>query len=129
VLQVERLPDFSPVVNLHARLGTSDGVYALPWRSKLSPGSSGMKWHSLLTITLFALSCGAQAEVQPHNSADWRTFEVPDFGTKVLYPGIFSVRPVSLKWVLDSDLSALTDVPSCPFTLVPTKPARPPELT
>jgi len=91
VLQVERLPDFSPVVNLHARLGTSDGVYALPWRSKLSPGSSGMKWHSLLTITLLALSCGAQAEVQPHNSADWRTFEVPDFGTKVQYPAdIFS---------------------------------------
>ena len=33
----------------------------------------------------------------------------------------FSIRPVSLKWVLDSDLSVLTDVLSCPFTLVPNK--------
>jgi hypothetical protein len=39
-----------------------------------------------------------------------------------------SLRPVSLKRVLDSDLSALTDVLSCPFTLAPTKQARPPEL-
>jgi hypothetical protein len=50
-----------------------------------------MKWFSLLTIILIALTCGAQAEVQSHKSADWRTFEVPDFGTKVRYPAdIFS---------------------------------------
>jgi hypothetical protein len=50
-----------------------------------------MKWLSPLTIILVALSCGAHAEVQPRNSADWRTFEVPDFGTKIQYPAdIFS---------------------------------------
>ena len=50
-----------------------------------------MKWFSPLTIILLAFTCGAQAEVQPHNSADWRTFEVPDFGTKIRYPAdIFS---------------------------------------
>ena len=38
-----------------------------------------------------------------------------------------AVRLAGLKWVLDSGLSALMDVLSYPFTLVPTKPARPPE--
>ena len=45
-----------------------------------------MKWLFPLTIILVALTCGAQAEVQLHESADWRTFEVPDFGTKIQYP-------------------------------------------
>jgi hypothetical protein len=41
---------------------------------------------------------------------------------------VYSLRLASLKWVLDSGLSARTDVLSCPFTLVLTEPARPREL-
>jgi hypothetical protein len=60
----------------------------LPGEATWSPG---MKWLSPLTIILVALTCGAYAEVQPRNSANWRTFEVPDFGTKIEYPAdIFS---------------------------------------
>ena len=60
-------------------------VYALPsWRSSWS---LGMKWWlSPLIIILVALTCGALAGVQSRESADWRTFEVPDFGTKIQYP-------------------------------------------
>jgi hypothetical protein len=54
-------------------------------------GLRGMKWLSHLTIILVALTCSAQAQVQSPKPADWRTLEVPDFGTKIQYPaGIFS---------------------------------------
>jgi hypothetical protein len=60
----------------------------LPGEASWSPG---MKWLTHLAIILVALTCSAQAQVQSHKSADWRTFEVPDFGTKIQYPaGIFS---------------------------------------
>ena len=131
VLQVERLPDFSPVVNLHARLGTSDGVYALPWRTLAKQVVTGLFGHEVAFPSNHYTLC-AQSPRRRFS----RT--IPPTGARLKFLileqrfnilRIFSVRPVSLKWVLDSDLSALTDVPSCPFTLVPTKPARPPELT
>jgi hypothetical protein len=60
----------------------------LPGEASWSPG---MKWLPHLAIILVALTCSAQAQVQSHKFADWRTFEVPDFGTKIQYPaGIFS---------------------------------------
>jgi hypothetical protein len=73
-------------------------------------------------------------------AAPWRAFSraSPPTGARLKFPILeqrfniqrtFSIPPVSLKWVLGSDLSALTDVLSCPFTLVPTKPVTPPELT
>jgi hypothetical protein len=73
-----------------ARLGTSGGVYALP--PVEDSWCSGMKWWlAPLTIILVALACGALAGVQSRESANWRTFEVPDFGTKIQYPAdIFS---------------------------------------
>ena len=79
-------------------------------------------------IILLALVPNAEARFREQSpAADWRTFEVPDFGTSIQYPAsIFT--PAGLKWVSDSGLSALMDVLSYPFTLVPTKPATAPEL-
>jgi hypothetical protein len=55
-------------------------------------GFQAMKWLLHLTIILLALTCEAQARVQSsYKAADWRTFEVRDFGTKIQYPAdIFS---------------------------------------
>jgi hypothetical protein len=40
----------------------------------------------LAAITLLALACDAQAREREQRAADWRTFEVRDFGTRVQYP-------------------------------------------
>jgi len=82
----------------------------------------------LAAITLLILVPNAEARVQEQILADWRTFEVPDFGTRIQYGGVYSLRLASLKWVLDSGLSARTDVLSCPFTLVLTEPGDPERL-
>jgi hypothetical protein len=80
-------------------------------------------------IILLALIPNAEARFREKSpAADWRTFEVPDFGTSIQYPASIFTPAASLKWVSDSGLSALMDVLSYPFTLVPTKPAIPPEL-
>ena len=77
----------------------------------------------LLAIILVPLaSASTAAQVRDQKPVDWRTFEVPDFGTTIQYPaGIFSPA--------GSGLSALTDALSCPFTLVPMRPATIPQLT
>jgi hypothetical protein len=52
-----------------------------------------MRWFSrcLAGITLLALVSNAQAQFREQRPVDWRTFEVPDFGTSIQYPaGIFS---------------------------------------
>jgi len=79
-------------------------------------------------IILLALVPNAEARFGEQGPADdWRTFEVPDFGTSIQYPASIFMPAGRPEMGLDSGLSALTDVPSCPFTLVP-KPARPLEL-
>ena len=46
---------------------------------------------SLAGITLLALVSNAQAQFQEQRAADWRTFEVAEFGTRIQYPaGIFT---------------------------------------
>jgi hypothetical protein len=40
----------------------------------------------LAAITLLVLVPNAEARVQEQIPADWRTFEVPDFGTRIQYP-------------------------------------------
>jgi hypothetical protein len=40
----------------------------------------------LAAMTLLALIPNAQARVEEQGPADWRTFEVPDFGTRIQYP-------------------------------------------
>ena len=45
----------------------------------------------LACITLLAFVSNAEARFREQSPADWRTFKVPDFGTKVQYPAdIFS---------------------------------------
>jgi len=63
----------------------------MPYLPDEASWSPDMKWLYPLTIILVALTNGAQARVQSYKSADWRTFEVPDFGTRIQYPAnIFS---------------------------------------
>jgi hypothetical protein len=47
-----------------------------------------MRWFSrcLTGITLLTLASSAAAQGREQNPVDWRTFEVPDFGTRVQYP-------------------------------------------
>jgi hypothetical protein len=53
-----------------------------------------MLWLSRLLagiITLLTLVSSAQAQFRGETPFGWRTFEVPDFGTRILYPaGIFN---------------------------------------
>jgi hypothetical protein len=49
---------------------------------QLVSGHEVVAFHSILV----ALACGALSGVQSRESANWRTFEVPDFGTKIQYP-------------------------------------------
>jgi hypothetical protein len=85
-----------------------------------------MRWLSpCLAVILVTLVSSAQAQFR--EPVDWRTFEVPDFGTAFNIQRASSPRPASLKRDLDSGSSALTEALSCPFTLVPMKPARAPK--
>jgi hypothetical protein len=53
-----------------------------------------------LAIILVTLASTAQAQSREHKAVDWRTFEIPDFGTRVQYPaGIFSSAGKSEKGV------------------------------
>src|SRR5437660_8395249 len=51
-----------------------------------------MRWFlRLLTMILVTLGSSAQAQFREQRPVDWRTFEVPDFGTRIQYPaGIFT---------------------------------------
>ena len=45
------------------------------------------KYYACLTaMTLLTLLPNAEARVGEQSPADWRTFEVPDFGTRIQYP-------------------------------------------
>ena len=45
----------------------------------------------LAAMTFLVLVPSAEARVREQSPADWRTFEVPDFGTRIQYPaGIFT---------------------------------------
>ena len=45
------------------------------------------KYHACLAgIALLALVSKAEARFQEQSPDDWRTFEVPDFGTRIQYP-------------------------------------------
>jgi hypothetical protein len=99
----------------------------VPYLSSEAVGLSFMRLS--LAIILVTLGSTAQAQSREQNPVDWRTFEIPDFGTRIQYPAGISVRLASLKRVLDSGLSGLMDALSCPFTLVPMKPATIPQLT
>jgi hypothetical protein len=84
-----------------------------------------MRWLSpCLAIIPVTLVSSAQARFREQKPVDWRTFEFPILEQASNIQRASSPRPVSLKGVLDSGSSALTDALSCPFTLVPTKPAR-----
>jgi hypothetical protein len=59
-------------------------------------GSGSMLW--LAGITFLALVSGAQAQFREERSVAWRTFEVPDLGTRIQYPaGIFNLAGKSEK--------------------------------
>jgi hypothetical protein len=46
-----------------------------------------MRWFlRLLTMILVTLGSSAQAQFREQRPVDWRTFEVPDFGTSIQYP-------------------------------------------
>ena len=64
----------------------------MPYLPSEAIGLDGMKWlPQYLALILVTLACSAQAQVHSYKSTDWRTFEVPDFGTKIQYPaGIFT---------------------------------------
>jgi hypothetical protein len=81
-------------------------------------------------VILVTLVSSAQAQFREQRSlVDWRTFEVPDFGTSIQYPASIFAPAGNLKKVLDSGSSAQTDALSYPFTLVPTRPAKIPRPT
>jgi hypothetical protein len=62
-------------------------VCALPLQR--SVGLSFMRFP--LAIILVTLASTAQAQSREQKPVDWRTFEIPDFGTRIQYPaGIFS---------------------------------------
>jgi len=57
--------------------------------TKYCAGLAGLA--GLAGITLLLLVSNARAQFREQRHADWRTFEVPDFGTRIQYPaGIFS---------------------------------------
>jgi hypothetical protein len=60
----------------------------VPYLRRETRGPRSMRWFSrcLAGITLFALVSNAQAQFREQRPVDWRTFEVPDFGTKIQYP-------------------------------------------
>jgi hypothetical protein len=64
----------------------------VPYPPSKAVGLCGMKsLPQYLVIILVPLVWSAQAQAQSRESVDWRTFEVPDFGTKIQYPaGVFS---------------------------------------
>ena len=72
-------------------------------------GSGSMLWLSrwLAALTFLALVSGAQALVsgaqaqfREERSLAWRTFEFPDFGTRIQYPaGIFNLAGKSEKGI------------------------------
>ena len=60
-----------------------------PYLSSEAVGLSFMRFP--LAIILVTLASTAQAQSREQNPVDWRTFEIPDFGTRIQYPaGIFS---------------------------------------
>jgi hypothetical protein len=82
-----------------------------------------------LAIILVTLASTAQAQSREHKAVDWRTFEIPDFGTTVQYPaGIFSPAGESEKGVGQrferADGRAILSIYSRPM-----KPATIPQLT
>jgi hypothetical protein len=60
----------------------------VPYLRRETGGPRSMRWFSrcLAGITLLALVSNAQAQFREQRPVDWRTFEVPDFGTKIQYP-------------------------------------------
>jgi hypothetical protein len=44
-----------------------------------------MRWF-LRSLTMILLTLGSQAQSREQRPVDWRTFEVPDFGTSIQYP-------------------------------------------
>jgi hypothetical protein len=61
----------------------------VPYLSSEAVGPSFMRFP--LAIILVTLASTAQAQSREQKPVDWRTFEVPDFGTRIQYPaGIFS---------------------------------------
>ena len=63
------------------------------------------RWLAALTFLALvsgaqALVSGAQAQFREERSLAWRTFEVPDFGTRIQYPaGIFNLAGKSEKGI------------------------------
>jgi hypothetical protein len=50
-------------------------------------GLVSMRWFlRLLTMILVTLGSSAQAQFREQRPVDWRTFEVPNFGTSIQYP-------------------------------------------
>jgi hypothetical protein len=61
----------------------------VPYLSSEAVGLSSMRFP--LAIILVTLASTAQAQSREQKPVDWRTFEIPDFGTRIQYPaGIFS---------------------------------------
>jgi hypothetical protein len=61
----------------------------VPYLSSEAVGLSFMRF--LLAIILVTLASTAHAQSREQKPVDWRTFEIPDFGTRIQYPaGIFS---------------------------------------
>jgi hypothetical protein len=82
----------------------------------------------LAAITLLVLVPNAEARVRNKAPPTGARLKFPTLERESNIRRVSSLRLAGLKWVLDSGLSAMTDVLSCPFTLVPTKLGRPPEL-
>jgi hypothetical protein len=95
-------------------------------------GRGFMRWLSrcLAGIILVTLVSSAQAQFREQRSlVDWRTFEVPDFGTSVQYPAsIFAPAGKPEKGV-GQRFERPTDALFYPFTLVPTTPVKTPQPT
>jgi hypothetical protein len=89
------MPILAVTPAIYRRVGTAvpawrnHGVFCdLPFQR--GRGSGSMLW--LAGITFLALVSGAQAQFREERSVAWRTFEVPDLGTRIQYPaGIFNL--------------------------------------
>jgi hypothetical protein len=61
----------------------------VPYHSSKAVGLSFMRFPLALILVMLASTAHAQSREQ--KPVDWRTFEIPDFGTRIQYPaGIFS---------------------------------------
>ena len=98
---------------------------------------SSQRWLSMrlqflpgVIIALISLlRADAYAQMRDQSPTDWRTFEVPEFGTRIQVPATYSLPLVSRNEGVVSGLNVLTDALPYRFTLARTIRERTRQLT